>query len=276
MIPEPQRSYVLELLDGLGAAAESFVLAGAQAMKFMLPKARATRDFDFVLDVLALRQLDVSIREVLGSLGYTAVPEARNFQFQKAIPGSNEVMRIEFMGPEEERRKGDFRVEVQEGVHARACTGGTIALAESDWQPISGLLPSGRAATVRIRVIRPAALVLMECLAMDDRYRAPRGEQHSEHDRNEARIHVGDIVAVVSAQARLDEFRTRFSEQSKAFPAVRARVLEIIRDYFDGEIKPGWLLYEELLTGQWGPEERAHIRSELRRDQRVLAAAIPK
>jgi len=98
MIPEPQCTYILELLDGLGAAAESFVLAGAQAMKFMLPKARATRDFDFVLDVLALRQLDVSIREVLGSLGYTAVPEARNFQFQMAIPGSDEVMRIEFMG----------------------------------------------------------------------------------------------------------------------------------------------------------------------------------
>ena len=32
MIPEPQRSYVLELLAALGPAADDFVVAGAQAM----------------------------------------------------------------------------------------------------------------------------------------------------------------------------------------------------------------------------------------------------
>ncbi|MGC2332302.1 MAG: hypothetical protein WA581_12675 [Candidatus Acidiferrales bacterium] len=34
MIPEPQRTYVLELMAALGSAANDFVLAGAQAMKF--------------------------------------------------------------------------------------------------------------------------------------------------------------------------------------------------------------------------------------------------
>jgi hypothetical protein len=43
MIPEPQRTYVLELLSVLGPAAEDLVLAGAQAMKFALDKARATK-----------------------------------------------------------------------------------------------------------------------------------------------------------------------------------------------------------------------------------------
>jgi hypothetical protein len=72
LIPEPQRTYVLELLTSLGQAADSFVLAGAQAMKFLLPRARATRDFDFVLDVLALRRASVPIATVLERLGYAA------------------------------------------------------------------------------------------------------------------------------------------------------------------------------------------------------------
>jgi hypothetical protein len=32
MIPEPQRTYVLELLQALGPIADDFVVAGAQAM----------------------------------------------------------------------------------------------------------------------------------------------------------------------------------------------------------------------------------------------------
>jgi hypothetical protein len=55
VIPEPQRTYVLELLEALGPAAEEFVVAGAQAMKFMVERARATKDIDFVLDVVRLR-----------------------------------------------------------------------------------------------------------------------------------------------------------------------------------------------------------------------------
>lgn len=55
VIPEPQRTYVLELLQALGPAADEFVVAGAQAMKFMVERARATKDIDFVLDVVKLR-----------------------------------------------------------------------------------------------------------------------------------------------------------------------------------------------------------------------------
>jgi hypothetical protein len=55
MIPEPQRTYVLELLQALGPIADDFVVAGAQAMNFMLRHARPTKDIDFVLDAVALR-----------------------------------------------------------------------------------------------------------------------------------------------------------------------------------------------------------------------------
>jgi hypothetical protein len=91
MIPEPQLTCLLELLNALGQTADDFVIAGAQAMKFVVDKARGTKDFDFLLNVVALRK------------------ESRNFQFQKSIPGSPEKMRIEFRGPEECKRDKDFR-----------------------------------------------------------------------------------------------------------------------------------------------------------------------
>jgi hypothetical protein len=49
MIPEPQRTYVLELLAALGSAAHDFVVAVAQAMKFAVAKARGTKYVDFIL-----------------------------------------------------------------------------------------------------------------------------------------------------------------------------------------------------------------------------------
>ena len=55
MIPEPQRTYVLELLAVLGPVAGEFVIAGAQAIKFAVKDARGTKDVDFILDVIALR-----------------------------------------------------------------------------------------------------------------------------------------------------------------------------------------------------------------------------
>jgi hypothetical protein len=56
----------LELLNALGQAADDFVVAGAQAMKFVLERARATKDsrnqgLDFVLDVIGLQGENLSI-----------------------------------------------------------------------------------------------------------------------------------------------------------------------------------------------------------------------
>jgi hypothetical protein len=97
MIPEPQRTYLLELLAALGAAASDFVIAGAQAIKFAVKDARGTKDVDFILNVIALRAEPLQLDAVLKRLGYTAVAGARNFQFEKSIPNSRETMRIEFM-----------------------------------------------------------------------------------------------------------------------------------------------------------------------------------
>jgi hypothetical protein len=69
VIPEPQKTYVIELLYALGTTADEFVVAGAQAMKFMMERARATKDINFVLDVVRLRREPLLLGAQLEKLG---------------------------------------------------------------------------------------------------------------------------------------------------------------------------------------------------------------
>ena len=276
IIREPQRTYLLEFLIALGPAADCFVLAGAQAIKFAVRAPRATKDFDFVLDVQSLRQLNYAVKGVLQSLGYVVVPSARNFQFEKPIPTSPEVMRIEFMAPQEYQRRLDFRVDIADDIHARGCLGANVVLLETDYREIEGYLPDGTATRARIRVTRPHALVMMKCLALDDRYRNLRGPDHYEHDREEARIHAADMIAVVRAQARLPDFRDRFVNQFNSDHRLGQRVFQIVKHYFGDENKPGLLLYEEYLNDRLDPGEkhRENIRGELQSATRLMAQLI--
>ncbi len=277
MIPEPQRTYVLELLKALGPAAEDFVVVGAQAMKFMLEKARGTKDVDFVLDIMRLRVESPSIAATLAALGYTVVKESQNFQFEKPIPGSKEVMRIEFMAPEEFKRDKDFRVDVEKGVHARFCTGGTIALSESSLHPLSGKLPDGSAFSASVRVTKPHALVMLKLLALDDRYQNIRGAEQAKHDREEARTHAADSIAVISGQAELDQFRKNFENQFRQDLPLGVRVLKILGSYFRDDTSPGLLVYEEFIVADKPIDRpaRLQVRGEARRAHQMMLKIFP-
>lgn len=272
MIPEPQKTYLLELYAALGTLGDSLVIAGAQAMRFCVHDARATKDIDFVLDAVKLRGERTSLRSQLGALGYVVVPEARNFQFQKQIPKSNEVMRLEFMAPAEFKRDKDFRVDIQADLHARECTGGTIALAQAAPHTLSGKLPNGQPFSVSVQVTQPHALVMLKLLAMDDRYRNRRGPEEAAHDREEARTHAADIVAILSARADLAAFRGHFQQQFGANVQLKDRVGLILRDYFRDALCPGMLLYGEALAANVpaGSESRRAITAEIERGLRLM------
>jgi len=248
MIPEPQQTYVLELLQALGPAGADFVVVGAQAMKFVMKSARATKDIDLVLDVVRLRSQDASISETLKRLGYEPVERARTCKFQKAIRGSTEVMRTEFMRPAELKRPRDIRVEVQDGIHARSLTGGSIALVESAIHEVSGRLPDGSLFATSVRVTAPHALVMLKLLALDERYRNIRGDREAVHDREEARTHAADIIAIVTAQLEAVKFSDSFAKQFGEDVRLRLRVLEILGGYFAETTSPGLLVYEEFLV----------------------------
>ena len=273
VIPEPQKTYVLELLQALGPAADEFVVAGAQAMKFMVDRARATKDIDFVLDVVRLRGEPLSLSAQLEKLGYTVVERSRNFQFEKPIPNSREAMRIEFMAPEELKRgETDFRVDVQKGVHARACTGGAIAIAESETHQLVGRLPDGLEFAASLRVTKPHALVMLKLLALDDRYRNVRGPVEARHDREEARTHAADILAIVSAQTNPAQFKVAFQRQFAADPPLGVRVSQILGEYFTESTSPGLLVYEEFLVANrpLDRDARRDVAQEIERAHRTM------
>jgi hypothetical protein len=277
VIPEPQRTYVLELLNALGPAAEDFIVAGAQAMRFTVEKARATKDVDFLLNVLALRKEPLRLAPVFESLGYQPVSESRNFQFAKPIPGGAETMRIEFMAPDEYKREKDFRVDIQDGVHARACTGGSIAVAQSNLHPISGKLPNGAACTAQVRVIQPHALVMLKLLALADRYGNIRGPKEARHDREEAQTHAADIVAIVTALPDIARFNNLFAGQFAPEPLLGVRLLCNLADFFRDVTSPGLLVYTEYLASNL-PTDRATpdlLRHDTDLGRRVVAQILP-
>jgi len=276
VIPEPQRTYVLELLHALGPASGDFVVAGAQAMKFMVERARATKDIDFVLDVVKLRGEPLQLSPRLQQLGYQVVKGSRNFQFEKPIPNSRETMRIEFMAPDEFKRQKDFRVEIQNGVHARACTGGAIAIAESELHQLAGRLPDGSEFTAALRVTKPNALVMLKLLALDDRYRNIRGPAEARHDREEAQTHAADIVAIVSAQLALAAFRKAFQHQFNLDPDLGKRVSGILSEYFRENVSPGLLVYEEFLVADRPSDRdtRQEVADELERAHGLMRSLL--
>jgi len=247
IIQGPQLNYLLELFVELGKAGRDFVLAGARAIHFYVDKPRFTGDFDFILDVLPLRGMGQPISKVLEDLGYQVVPESRNFQFEKEIPDTGESFRIEFMASEKERRTKDFRVDVQEKIHARSCTGAEIVLKESDFRSIQGFLPNGEKAEIKLRVARPHALLMLKMLAMDDRYRNIRGPEEARHDREEAKNHAADIISIVRSSIQKKDFCKWFWAQFDDDLELECRIRQVISDYYKDLFSPGIQLYEEHL-----------------------------
>jgi hypothetical protein len=79
---------------------------------------------------------------------------------------------------------------------------------------------------------KPHALVMLKLLALDDRYRNIRGPAEARHDREEARTHAADIVAILSVQPDLKAFLRDFEKQFIADLALGVRVLKISDQYF--------------------------------------------
>ena len=186
-------------------------------------------------------------------------------------------MRIEFMAPEEFKREKDFRVDIQDGVHARACTGGSIALEQSDRHSISGKLPKGDDFTAMIRVTAPHALVMLKLLALADRYSNIRGPKEARHDREEAQTHAADIIGIVAAIADIPRFNSLFAAQFLPEPLLGLRVLRVLSDFFRESTSPGLIVYAEYLAASLpvGPDSAEVVRQETQLAQRLVARILP-
>lgn len=278
LIEEQQLSHLLQLLTELGNLAEDFVLVGGQALRFRVKKPRVTKDFDFVLDVIALRQKPETVADVLDRLGYEVVPNAERFQFQKRLSNSAATIRIEFLAPErdKERRPRNIRVDVQTNVHARACLGAEIALKESDHMTIRGVLPNGQRMESQLRVVRPHALLLLKLFAMDDRMKNIRGPDEAEHDREEARIHAADIISIVHDHIEESDFRSSLWSQLADDMELQEHARSILSEYFAGLDAPGVLLYAEFLKNESGGVDKQELERALRETRLLFPDEEPK
>src|SRR5207245_1164979 len=165
----------------------------------------------------------------------------------------------------------------QEGVHARACTGGSIALVQYDLHTISGKLPSGVPCTVQVRVTQPQALVMLKLLALADRYNNIRGPKEARHDREEAQTHAADIVSIVRAVPDIGKFNNKFLTQFLPEPQLGMHVLRILADFFRDTASPGLIVYAEYLAANL-PAEKATaeaLRRETETARRIVAQILP-
>ena len=67
---------------------------------------------------------------------------------------------------------------------------------EIQYYELSGKLPDGSALSAPIRVTKAHALVMLKLLALDDRYRNIRRAEEARPNREEARTHAADIIAI--------------------------------------------------------------------------------
>jgi hypothetical protein len=99
------------------------------------------------------------------------------------------------------------------------------------------------------------------------------GRRKSGTNREEARIHSSDIIAIVSGQVDAADFRANFDKQSDEEDALAARVGEILKHYFKSDVSPGLLLYEELLVADQpsGSDVRRQIKEEVLRAHALIS-----
>ncbi len=151
-----------------------------------------------------------------------------------------------------------------------------LAVAESEVHQLAGRLPDGSEFTASLRVTKPHALVMLKLLALDDRYRNIRGPAEARHDREEARTHAGDIVAIVSAQLDIRRFREAFQRQFESDPSLGDLVSQILGEYFREDVSPGMLVYEEFLVANkpLDRDTRREVAQELERAHQMMKRVV--
>ena len=118
---------------------------------------------------------------------------------------------------------------------------------------------------------------MLKLLALDDRYRNVRGPAEARHDREEARTHAADIVAIVSAQVDLKQFKADFERQFERDPELGLRVREVLTGYFGETTSPGMLVYEEFIVADkpLDRDARYEVRTEVERAHTLMLKVLP-
>jgi hypothetical protein len=117
---------------------------------------------------------------------------------------------------------------------------------------------------------------MLKLLALHDRYSNIQSPVEARHDREEARTHAADIVAIVSAQSSASKFRETFRRQFGFDPTLGRLVIQILDEYFRENVSPGMLVYEEFLVADkpLNRQARHEVAQEIERTHNLMRVLL--
>ena len=91
-------------------------------------------------------------------------------------------------------------------------------------------------------------------------------------------LHAGDIVAIVSSQTDLKQFKADFEQQFRTEADLGLRVLKILSTCFRETTSPGILVYEESIVADkpLDREARRQINAGIARAQSLMQHLLPR
>lgn len=182
-IAEVSKTYLLELMLTLKSYKEALVLIGGWVPYFLLEKFQrsgvefqhvGSRDIDIAVDPQKVGEDQyATIVELIGKRGYQP-KEGSTFSFvkeAKLASGGTDVIQIDFLGPEYGgTAKSKRHQRVQEKMLIRKARGADIVFDHNLEFDLSGKLPNGAEALVKIKVADIVGILTMKGIVIGERY----------------------------------------------------------------------------------------------------------
>ncbi len=252
---------------------QTYVQGKEQHLLRSLPKSRATRDLDVMLDlnVVIERELFVQFRDVLLSLGFEAVDRNKFWQWNKSIEldGSYFDVIVDLLtGPVAEHQeqlkldsKNNPRRVRSKGKSVSFHTRTTREALEFDLAtsniPVSGALLDGSTYEAQVRIASPFTYLLMKLAAFRDQY----NNKVKEYGRH----HSLDVFRIIGLMTE-DEYKyTQLRIQDLQNSEVVQDATDIVKEFFAKPVGMGVIRLKEhsLFTDELQVDEFLDVLSEL-------------
>ncbi len=162
------RAVLIEVVNVLGAFRDEFVLIGGWVPEILYPgrKHIGSLDVDLAVSPNAVASNAYeTIRKRLTDAGYSQQSDPT--RFLRVVPGAQEPVKVDLISGKE-AGQGANSILVNE-LRLSCLKGIDLAFAACEEVEIPGLMPDGAQNTVRVRVVRPEAFILIKAIALDER-----------------------------------------------------------------------------------------------------------
>lgn len=163
------RAVLVEVMNVLGTFRSDLVIVGGWVPELLYPNRGhiGSLDVDLAVSPEALRtNVYETVLKRLTSAGYTH--RTSPTRFDKVIAGVAEPVKVDLISGEYQGAGKSKTIQVNE-LEISALRGLDLAFNASDEIEISGSMPDETLNTVRARIVRPEAFILIKAFALDER-----------------------------------------------------------------------------------------------------------